>query len=254
MSVKKILGLIVLAVAIAAVLAVVVALILVRVEPSWYQPRERSPEELVAAEEEMLRTTVAFNNASQVAEPFILELRPKQINDMIAVVINRQSILPNYVRQPFIYLDEGAIIAAALVSWKGQTSVVSIRIRPFVDSAGLLHAELDKLKAGALGLPENFLKDTLDKLERGIDASLERSRSDSERARTARKNKDLLARIFTALHGAPVPANFVTREDLQMAIEDVRVGPELLEIQFRPIATGESEEIYHEGHEGRKDN
>ena len=44
-----------------------------------------------------------------------------------------------------------------------------------------------------------------------------------------------MARVFTALHGAPVPANFVTRKDLQMAIEDVRVGPELLEIQFRPL-------------------
>ena len=86
------------------------------------------------------------------------------------------------------------------------------------------------------------MKDTLDKLERGIDASLERSRSNSEQARAARKNKDLLARVFTALHGAPVPANFVTREDLQMAIEDVRVGPELLEIQFRPIVTQASDD------------
>jgi len=90
-----------------------------------------------------------------------------------------------------------------------------------------------------LGLPENFLPDTLDKLEQATETSLAASNSNSDRAWAARKNKDLLARIFTALHDAPVPANFVTREDLQMAIEDIRITPGLLEIQFRPIATGD---------------
>ena len=242
MTLKKVLGLTALGLILLLIIAGITTLILVRVRPDWYQPRQLSSEELVAAEEQMLRTATAFNNASQVDEPFILELTEKQINDMIAVTVRRNNFLPNYIAEPFIFLDKGEIMVAAIVSWKGQTSVVSIRIRPFVDSAGLLHTELDKIKAGALGLPENFLPDTLDKLERAIEARLAVSRSNSERERTARKNKDLLTRIFTALHGAPVPASFVTREDLQMAIEDVRVTPGLLEIQFRPIVSEASGE------------
>lgn len=235
MSLKRIIGLTALGLVLLAVIAGIAILILVRVRPDWYRPERLSPEQLLAAKEEMIRTATEFKNASQLAEAFILELTPKQINDMIAVAVDRQRILPHHVAQPFIYLSDGKIIAAALVSWKGQTSVVSIRIRPFVDSAGLLHIELGKLKVGALGLPESFLSDTLDELERSLDATLAASKSNSDRARAARKNKDLLARIFAALHGSPVPANFVTREDLQMAVEDVRIKPGLLEIQFRPL-------------------
>ena len=238
MSLKKILGLTALGLILLVVIAGITAWILIRQQPKWYRPQQLSHEDMLAAEEQMFRTAADFNNASQVAEPFILELTEKQINDMMAVVIKRNNILPAYISQPLIRLANGQIMVAALVNWKGQTSVASIRIRPFVDSAGLLHIELDKPKAGALGLPENFLPDTLDKVEQATETSLAASNSNSERAQTARKNKDLLARIFTALHGAPVPGNFVTREDLQMTIEDIRITPGLLEIQFRPLPAG----------------
>jgi len=122
-----------------------------------------------------------------------------------------------------------------MVTWKGKTSVVSVRIKPFIDSEGLLHIELDRLKAGALGLPESFLSDTLKQIEESLTARLAKSKSNSENAETARKNKDLLGRVFAALSGTPVPASFVTREDLQMAVEKIRISPGLLEIQFRPL-------------------
>jgi len=248
MSLKKILGLTALGLILLVVIAGITAWILIRHQPKWYRPQQLSHEEMLAAEEQMVRTAADFNNASQVAEPFILELTAKQINDMIAVVVKRNNILPSYISQPLIRLANGEIMVAALVSWKGESSVASIRIRPFVDSAGLLHIELDKLKAGALGLPENFLPDTLDKVEQTTETSLAASKSNSDRAQAARKNKDLLARIFTALHGAPVPANFVTREDLQMTIEDIRITPGLLEIQFRPLPTGGQPGIQPDSH------
>ncbi len=170
-------------------------------------------------------------------EPFVLELGGEQINDMLAVVIARHRILPDYIADPVISFGNGAAWAGARVTWKGQTSVVSVRLKASVDSAGLLHMELDQLRAGALGLPDDFLPKTLDDLEQTITAKLAASRSNSDQARTARKNKDLLDRVFTALTGVPVPASFVTREDLQMAVEDIRISPGLLEIQFRPIPT-----------------
>ena len=195
----------------------------------------------------MIARASEFHNASQVDEPFILELGDEQINDMLAVLIARHRLLPDYIADPVISFGDGAAWAGAMVTWKGQTSVVSVRLRASVDSGGLLRMELDRLRAGALGLPDDFLPKTLDDLELTITAKLAASTSDSDQAQTARKNKDLLDRIFTALTGVPVPASFVTREDLQMAVEDIRISPGLLEIQFRPIAVGESEETQHEG-------
>src|SRR3990170_1035940 len=189
MSLKKILGLTALGLILLVVIAGITALILIRYQPKWYRPQQLSQEEMLAAEEQMFRTAADFNNASQVAEPFILELTEKQINDMIAVVVDRHNILPSYISQPLIRLANGEIMVAALVNWKDQTSVASIRIRPFVDSAGLLHIELDKPKAGAFGLPENFLPDTLDKVEQATETSLAANKSNSERVRAAQKNK-----------------------------------------------------------------
>ena len=237
MSKKKIIGLGVLGLLLAVVISGAVLLILVGLRPAWYQYEKRSSEDLLAAEERMFATASKFQNASQVDEPFILELGGQQINDMLAVLIARHRILPNYIANPVIAFGDGAAWVGAMVTWKGQTSVVSVRLKASVDSAGLLHMELDQLRAGALGLPDDFLPKTLDDLEQTITAKLAASRSNSDQARTARKNKDLLDRVFTALTGVPVPASFVTREDLQMAVEDIRISPGLLEIQFRPIPT-----------------
>ena len=237
MTKKKIIGLSVLGLVLLVIISGVVVWILVGLWPKWYQPRQRSREELLAAEERMFGTVADFKNASQVNEPFVLELTSEQINEMLAVLIDRHRILPDYIADPVISFSDGAAWVGAMVTWKGQTSVVSVRIRPFVDSGGLLHIELDRLKAGALGLPENFLPDTLNQLEASVTARLTASRSNAEQAKTARKNKDLMARVFAALSGTPVPANFVTREDLQMAVEDIRISPGLLEITFRPMPT-----------------
>ena len=239
MTKKKIIGLGVLGLVLGAVISGVVVLILVGLWPKWYQPRQLSRQELVAAKERMLGTVADFKNVSQMAEPFILELTGEQINDMLAVLIDWHPILPDYLADPVIAFGEGAAWVGAMVTWKGQTSVVSVRIKPFIDPAGLLHIELDRLRAGALGLPDNFLPDTLKELEKSATAKLTASKSNSEQAEIARKNKDLLARVFTALSGTPVPANFVTREDLQMTVENIRISPGLLEIQFRPLPADE---------------
>ncbi len=252
MTKKKIIGLSVLAVIVLVVVSGVVIWILVGLWPKWYEPRQLSREELLAAEERMIGTFTEFDSQSQRDERFILELTGEQINEMLAVLIDRRPILPDHIADPVIALGDGAAWVGAMVSWKGQTSVVSVRIRPFVDSGELLHIELDRLKAGALGLPENFLPDTLKQIEESVSARLATSKSNSENAKTARKNKDLLGRVFAALSGTPVPASFVTREDLQMAVEDIRISPGLLEIQFRPMAVGESEETHHEGTKGTK--
>lgn len=242
MTKKKIIGLVVLGLVLGAVISGVVVWVLVGLWPKWYEPRQLSREDLLAAEERMVGTVADFKNASQVAEPFILELTGEQINDMLAVLIDRHRILPDYIADPVISFGDGAAWVGAMVTWKGQSSVVSVRIKPFIDHAGLLHIELDRLRAGALGLPESFLPDTLKELEESATARLARSRSTSERAKTVRKNKDLVARVFAALSGTPVPANFVTREDLQMAVDDIRISRGLLEIQFRPLPTETSAE------------
>ncbi|MCK4850312.1 MAG: hypothetical protein KAT11_03120 [Phycisphaerae bacterium] len=239
MTRKRRIALSVLGLILLVIVSGVVAWVLIGLRPKWYRPRQLSREDLLAAEERMFGTVADFTNASQMNEPFILELTDEQINDMLAVRIDRHRILPDYIADPVISLGNGAAWAGAMVTWKGKSSVVSVRIRPFVDSGGLLHIELDRLKAGALGLPENFLPDTLNQLEQSVTAKLTASRSNSEQAKTAKKNKDLMTRVFTALSGTPVPANFVTREDLQMAVEDIRITPGLLEIQFRPMATGD---------------
>ena len=237
MSKKKIIGLGLLGLLLLVVISGAVLLILVGWRPAWYQYEKRSPEDLLAAKEWMIRTGAEFENASQVDESFILELGSEQINDMLAVLIARYPILPNHIADPVIAFGDGAAWVGAMVTWKGQTSVVSVRLKASVDSAGLLHMELDQLRAGALGLPDDFLPKTLDDLEQTITAKLAASKSDSDQARTARKNKDLLDRVFTALTGVPVPASFVTREDLQMAVEKIWIKPGRLEIMFRPIAT-----------------
>ncbi len=239
MTKKKIIGLSVLGLVLLMIISGVVVWILVGLWPKWYQPRQRSRQELLAAEERMISTVADFKNASQVNEPFILELTSEQINEMLAVLIARHRILPDYIADPVISFSDGAAWVGAMVTWKGQTSVVSVRIRPFVDSGGLLHIELDRLRAGALGLPESFLPDTLKQIEESVTARLAKSKSNSENAKTARKNKDLLGRVFAALSGAPVPASFVTREDLKMAVEKIRISPGLLEIQFRPLPNGQ---------------
>ena len=239
MMTKKIIGLGVLGLVLLVIISGVVVWILIGLWPKWYQPRQLSREDLLVAEERMISTAAKFSNASQVNEPFILELTGEQINDMLAVLIDRHRILPDHIADPVISFSDGAAWAGAMVTWKGQTSVVSVRIRPFIDPSGLLHIELDRLKAGVLGLPENFFPDTLKELEQSVTARLATSRSKSEQAKTAKKNKDLMARVFAALSGTAVPANFVTREDLQMAVEDIRISPGLLEIQFRPLPADE---------------
>ena len=236
MTKVKIIALSVLGLVLLVLISVLVALVLVGRTPDWYKlPNPLSPEELLAAEERMISTGAKFKNASQVNEPFILELTDEQVNDMLAVAMDRRPILPDYMAHPAISFSDGAIFAGAMVTFKGQTSVVSLRIKPFVDAAGLLHIELDQLRAGALGLPRNFLADTIRDMEKSVTARLDWSTSKTAQANTARKNKNLLARIFTALSGTPVLANFVTREDLQMAIEDIQVSPGLIEIQFKPL-------------------
>lgn len=235
MTRKKTIALSLLALLLLLLISSILALVLIEFKPKWYEPRQLTREDLLAAEERMISTGAQFKNASQVNEPFILELNDEQINDMLAVVIARRPILPDYIAYPVISFSNGHILTGAMLTWKGRTSVVSLRIKPFVDSAGLLHIELDQLKAGALGLPDNFLPDTIKDIEKSVLARLNWSTSKTAQADAARKNKDLLARVFTALAGTPVPANFVTREDLQMAVEDIRVSPGLLEIQFRPL-------------------
>lgn len=235
MTKKKIIGLSLLGLLVLAITTVLVVWMLLGFWPEWYQPKQRTRRELLDAEIRMLATVTEFKNQSQRNEPFILELTSEQIDEMLAVVIDRNLVLPHHITDPNIALSEGAVFAGAMVTWKGQTSVVSVRIRPFVDSDQRLHIELDRLKAGALDLPESFLPDTLKQIEESITTRLIKSRSNSENAKTARKNKDLLDRVFAALSGTPVPANFVTREDLQMAVEDIRISPGLLEIQFRPL-------------------
>ena len=243
MTKKKIIGLSVVGLLSLLLVCGVVVLVLLALRPEWYQYKERSEEDLLAAEERMISTAAKFSNESQVNEPFILELTEEQINEMLAVVIDRhKNTLPEHIANPVISLVDGAAFAGAMVTWKGRSSVVSVRIEPSIDSAGLLHIKLDRLKAGALGLPEDFLPDTLKKLEASLTSKLARSTSDSEQAKTARKNKDMLGRVFTALSGTAVEASFVTREDLQMAVEAIRISEGLLEITFRPTLMEESEE------------
>ena len=82
MSIKKIIGLSVLGLVLLVIVSGVVAWILVGLEPEWYEPpRQRSRDDLLAAEERMISTGAKFKNRSQVAEPFILELTSEQINN-----------------------------------------------------------------------------------------------------------------------------------------------------------------------------
>ena len=235
MSAKRIIALTVLGLIAFLIIAAIVAVILVQSHPDWYEPAQLSPQELLEAEEQMIRTAARFKSAAEVAEPFILELTGRQINDRLAVLVDKYYVLPNNIADPVIHLGDGAVWIGARVSWKGRQAVVSTRLTANVDSAGLLYLKLDKLKAGTLGLPDTFLADTLRKLERTLTARVAASSSDSDQARTARKNQDLLARIFAALDGSPVELRFVTREDLQVVVDDIRIKPNLLEIQFRPI-------------------
>ena len=191
MTKKKILTLAVLGLAGLVLIGAIGGIILVRIQPSWYEPKQFSREHLLAAEERMFHTAADFKNTSQVDEPFILELTEDQINDMLAVVIDRRPILPDYIAYPVISFSDGVVFAGAMVTFKGQTSVVSLRIKPFVDAAGLLHIELDQLRAGALGLPRNFLPNTIRDLEKSVAARLDWSTSRSEQVNAARKNKDL---------------------------------------------------------------
>ena len=96
MTKKKIIGLVVLGLVLGAVISGVVVWVLVGLWPKWYEPRQLSREDLLAAEERMVGTVADFKNASQVAEPFILELTGEQINDMLAVLIDRHRILPDW--------------------------------------------------------------------------------------------------------------------------------------------------------------
>lgn len=235
MSVKKTLVVVCLSVVALLVVAAVVGRLLVGVVPAGYQPKRLTEEELLRAEERLWSIQADLYTDAQVAEPFILELTLEQIKEMLAVVDQRYQVFPEYITAPDIMLDKGALWAYALVTWNGQQSVVSIRIKPFIDSAGLLHLELGELKAGALGLPESFLPDTLAKVEKSLSIELASSASDSDAVMVAEKNPDALTRVFTALHGAPVPADFVTREDLRMTIKDISISPERIEIEFQPL-------------------
>ena len=241
MSKKKILGLTALGLAGLVVVGGIVGIILVRSRPSWYEPEQLSREELLAAEEQIIRTTAEFKSAAQIAEPFILELSAKQINDRLAVLVDRYGILPDHVADPVIFLSDGAVWAGARVTWKGQQAVVSIRLRIRVDSEGSLHMELDKLKAGALSLPETFLPDTMASVEKSLLAKVARQGANPNKAKEAESNEKIVRAIFSALSGEAVVTRFVTRDDLHVGVEDIRIKPGMLEIQFRPLATGGSE-------------
>ena len=240
MSKKKILALTALGLAGLVVIGGIVGIILVRSRPSWYEPEELSREELLEAEEQIIRTTAEFKSAAQIAEPFILELTGKQINDRLAVLVDRYGILPEHIADPVVFLGNGAVWAGARVSWKGQQAIVSIRLRVRVDSEGLLHMELDELKAGALGLPETFLPDTMASIEKSLLAKVGGKGANPKKAKEATNNEQIVKAVFSALSGEPVVTRFVTRDDLHVGVEDIRIKPGLLEIQFRPIATGGS--------------
>ncbi|NIA06104.1 MAG: hypothetical protein GWP14_00445 [Actinobacteria bacterium] len=239
MSTKKILGLTALGLAGLLVIGGIVGIILVHARPNWYEPEQLSREELLEAEEQMIRTTAKFKSAAQIAEPFILELSGKQINDRLAVLVNRYRILPEYIADPVVFLGDGAIWAGARVTWKGQQAIVSVRLRILVDSAGLLRMELDKLKAGALSLPETFLPDTMAAIEKSLLDRLAPQRNNPAKAKDAASNEQIIRAVFSALSGESVVTRFVTRDDLHIVIEDIRIKPDLLEIQFRPISTGD---------------
>ena len=163
MSLKKIVGLTVLGLVLLVIVGGITLLILVRIRPGWYEYQELSPKEMLAAKEDMIRLAAKFNNAATEAESFVLALTDRQINDMVAVIVDRDRVLPDYLAHPQIRMSDDKILAGAMVSFKGQTSVFSIGIRPYVDSAGLLHIELGKPKAGAMRLPENFLPEKAQK-------------------------------------------------------------------------------------------
>ena len=241
MSRRKVAVFSVAGVVVLAVGLVVLAWFLTQASPGWYVPTKLSEKELLAVEQQMIATGAEFKSASEVAEPFILELSGRQINEMLTVSVSRDRFLPRDIADPAIALGEGVLWLGARITWKNQQSVASIRIRPFVDSAGLLHIQMDKLKAGALGLPDNWLGERLDELERSLKARLAVSTSESDTARTARKNQAFIDRLFAALRGTPTPTSFVTREDLQMSVEAIRISPERMEIQFRPVAKGDQQ-------------
>ena len=235
MSKKKIVLLTVSGLIVLPIVLLLVAWWLTQVIPPWYDPPKPSEKELLAIEAERLRITADFGTHAKKAEPFFLELSGRQIREMFAAYVIRNRLLPDDIADPDIALRDGAFWLAARITWNQQQSIASIRLRPFVDSAGLLHIQMDSLKAGALGLPDNWLADTLAKLEKSLKARLAASKSNSDTARTARKNQDLIGRISAALDGLPVPTTFRTREDLQMTVEHIRITPDHVEIKFRPL-------------------
>lgn len=235
MSLKKTIGLTALGLVLLAVIAGITVLILIRVRPGWYRPERLSQEQLLAAKEDMIHIVAEFKNESQKDAPFILELTDKQINDRLALLVDRYRILPSHIADPFVHLGHGAVWAGARVTWKGQQSFLHIRLRARIDSAGLLHLDLDKLRAGALGLPDTFVTDTLDSLEKNLLARLAAHSRDPAEAQADANTEQIVRAVFTALSGVPVETYFGTRKDLQMVVEDIRIKPGLLEIQFRPL-------------------
>ena len=64
MTKKKIIGLSVLGLVLLVIISGVVVWILVGLWPKWYEPRQLSRQELLAAEERMISTVAEFKNAS----------------------------------------------------------------------------------------------------------------------------------------------------------------------------------------------
>ncbi len=75
MTKKKIIALSVLGLVLLFLISTVVAWVLIGRRPEWYEPpKQRSREELLAAETRMISTGAEFKNKSQVNASFILEV------------------------------------------------------------------------------------------------------------------------------------------------------------------------------------
>ncbi len=161
-----------------------VGLVVVLYLMAVYKPSEYSPEPITFAQQEQavdqaISLIADIHNNVYAMESFSESISADLLNklllhqDLTRLLEKEFANTDVSIRHPQVSLRDGMIILFVTMKYDSYNAVVSIALRPQIDSGGMLVIKLKTIKSGMLGVPmmviQDYLVQAADKIKMYID-------------------------------------------------------------------------------------
>ncbi|MCE5269457.1 MAG: hypothetical protein LLG00_16395 [Planctomycetaceae bacterium] len=163
-------------------LVAVVALLLVGLwlvvshEPAFYRRTLAvDAAKLAKASDRMVRHVAAMHNIGQRSGRWEVVITADELNGWLAVdrAKNHPNMLPPTMHDPRVAIDTTGITAACRFEHGAVTSVLSLKVKPYLSATNVIGLRIVRGRAGALPLPLSQVLESLSEAARAADVSLQ---------------------------------------------------------------------------------